>query len=251
DYGLGTNPLQRPGPAVIDYDRLATGTLLGVNPNSPAYVTGTGAFDTITITASGANTAQVSIATFSDANHTTALNAPGGNATQVAHDGATPTIYTANGNVFTYTVNTSRGILIDAGENSDWIVVDANIAANVTVRGMAGTNRLEILGNGAVSGFYEPYSTVVPSLVTQNPDGTAAPTDLGGFVRVGGTTVNFQEYTSNGQVYVHNVTDFTYYTPNSADVITVDSPQAGRQRVSGTSSGVSTVPLVFDNVANL
>src|SRR5262245_21395506 len=251
DYVLGSNPLQRPGPAVIDYDRLADGDLLGVHPGAPAYVTGTGAFDTITITASGANTAQVSIATFSDANHTTALNVPGGNATYVGHDGPTPTIYTANGNVFTYTVDTSNGILIDAGENTDWIVVDANIAAHVTVRGNPGNNRLEILGNGAVSGYYLPNSTVVPSLVTRNPDATAAPTNLGGFVSVGGTTVSFQDYTSNGQMYVHNVTDFTYYTPNSQDAITVDSPQAGRQRISGTSSGVQAVPLVFDNLANL
>ena len=68
---------------------------------------------------------------------------------------------------------------------------------------------------------------------------------------MGNTSVTFQDYTSTGQVYVHDVTDFTYYTPNSEDAVTVDSPQAGQQRISATSSGVSTVPLVFGNVANL
>jgi hypothetical protein len=250
DYELSP-PYSNPGPAVIDYDRLADSDLLGVNSLGPAYVTGTGAFDTITITASGANRALVSIATYSDANHTTALAVPGGDATYVGHDGSTPTIYTASGNLFTYSVDTSNGILIDAGENSDWIVVDANLAAAVTIRGMDGTNRLEILGHGAVSGYYLPDSTAVPTLVTETSDGSPASTDLGGTIRVGDTTVNFQDYTSAGQVYVHDVTDFVYYTPNSEDAVTVDSPLAGQQRISGVSGGVATVPLVFSSVTNL
>ncbi len=65
---------------MIDYDRLADSNLLGVAPNSPAYVTGSGAFDTITISSVGANTAQVSIATYSDSKKPGALNVPDGNA---------------------------------------------------------------------------------------------------------------------------------------------------------------------------
>ncbi len=251
DYVLGSSPSVSPGPALIDYDRLAAASQLGVRPNSPAYVTGTGGFDTINITASGANTAQISIATFSDAAHTAPLNVPGGNATYVGNDGPTPTIYTANGNVFTYTVNTANGIVLDTGEGTDWVVVDANIATNVTIRGNIGANRVEIQGNGATNGFYEGNSAPVPTLVTQDPTGAAVATDLGGFISVGSTTVTFQDDTTASQVYVHDVTNFTYETPNSADTLTLDSPQAGRQRISGTSSGVGLVPLVFSNVANL
>jgi len=51
-------------------------------------------------------------------------------------------------------------------------------------------------------------------------------------------------------VIVTGFTEFTFVTPNSNDVLTVDSPAAGQNRVSGTSGGIAFEALTFSTVTH-
>jgi hypothetical protein len=248
DYVIGS-PNTRPGPAIMSYDRLISNSLLGRGAGSAEYVTGSGENDAISITSISATSASVTVQAFSDANHATAVDVPGPDGTFVGNDG---TLYTRNGSVFSYTINTSNGILIDAGEGADWVTIDGRINAQVNVRGMADADRLEVDGHGIATGTYTPRGSAVPSLVSQDPISFAASgPNLGGTVRVGGSVVNFQDFESTSLVTVHDVTSFKFVTPNAADNLTVTQPTAGRSQVSGSSDGQALVPLSFYNIGTL
>src|SRR5262249_38676675 len=49
-------------------------------------------------------------------------------------------------------------------------------------------------------------------------------------------------------VIVHDVPSFTFRTAGSHDVLTVDSPEAGQNRIGGTSDGVAFETATFYNV---
>src|SRR5262249_54049315 len=53
------------------------------------------------------------------------------------------------------------------------------------------------------------------------------------------------------QVRIHDVNSVTFRTPNAADFLLVNSPQAGRNAISGSSGGQIFVPLVFYNDASV
>lgn len=91
--------------------------------------------------------------------------------------------------------------------------------------------QLTILGTNAATGTY-------------SPDGATA--NAGTFV-IGAATIKFTAVTRST---ASDVATFTVITPNDADVETVDSPAAGRNRVQGTSGGVAFTPLTFFNMTN-
>jgi hypothetical protein len=240
-----------PGKTEIYYDRFANPLLLGVNATGPAYVTGTGANDTITITRTGTNTALVTVQAFSDAAHTAAIDVPGPDRTFLGKEAVNPTSYTVAGSIFSYTIDTSKGILIDGGELTDWIQIDADLAGTVTVRGGDRIDRLDIVGKGAASAVYTPTAGLPSGLTALNTDKSAVE-NLGGKLVIGSTTILFQEFEKQGQVLLNNVQQLTFVTPNSADDVTLaDGTVAGTAVLTGTSGGIAFMPLVFGGVTTL
>src|SRR5262249_2452253 len=116
-----------------NYDRLSDPNLLGPEATGLAYVTGTGAHDIITLTDAGGGMADVTIEAFRDSAHTDPIDVPG---------------QPAGTTVFSYTIDTTNGVLIEAGDGDDQIVIDGNLAAGITVHGMAGTDTLVVDGAG-------------------------------------------------------------------------------------------------------
>lgn len=205
---------------VNNYDRLANNNNLGLTAGFPAYFTGTGAFDRITVNSAGVNQANVTVQAYRDAAFTTLLDT-----------------YTQNG------INISNGILIDCGLNNDLVVLDGDLGATVTVRGMGGTDRLQIMGKSAASGTYTPGTNNVNGL-DDNPD-------LRGTITIGSTTVQFQEFETAGGVTVQDVSSLTLRTPLSNDSLTLASAAASQNMITGTTGGVGIVPLTFFNVAGM
>jgi hypothetical protein len=131
-----------------------------------------------------------------------------------------------------YVRSFANGIVIEGGLRDDRISIDATIAANVTVRGGAGLDELVVTGTGGQSGSYRP-------------SGLAA--DAGQVTIAGGASITFSEFEP---VVVSALANFTFTTPNSADVLTVDSPAAGQNRILGTSGGAAFESITFFNVTN-
>jgi len=192
-----------------------------IGPSGIEYVTGTGAHDIITITKTGATTANVSLQAFTDAAHTSSIDFPG------------PT-----GTTYSYSINTDRPLTIDAGGSNDRIVIDGDLGNTITLRGMHGTDELVVMGKNAANATYTTGTNSVNGL-----DGNA---DLRGSVQIGSTTINFQEFESASKVTIQDVTNLTFRTGGSNDTIT-----DGSGSLSGTSGGVTIVPLVYSNVTNL
>lgn len=251
-YPIYTNDQTvNPGKTQIYYDRLADPNLLGVKSGAPAYVTGTGANDTITITRTGTNTALVVVQAFNDAAHTSAIDVPGPDRVFLGKEAVNPTTYTVSGTIFSYTIDTTNGIVIDGGELSDWINVDADLAGTITIRGGDLVDRLNIVGKNAATAVYTPAAGAPSGLTGTNTDKSAVE-NLAGRLVIGTTTILFQEFEKQGQVVLSNVQQLTFVTPNSADDVTLaDGAIAGQAVLSGASGSYNFMPLIFSGVTTL
>jgi Ca2+-binding RTX toxin-like protein len=98
---------------------------VGLKANGPAYVTGTGASDTILIQGIGNNQAQVTVSAFRDADHTDLIE------TQ------------------SYVISTVNGVLVEGGRRNDRIEA-INLTVPVTLRGGQGQDVLIGTGSGDV-----------------------------------------------------------------------------------------------------
>jgi hypothetical protein len=225
DGNTDANNLVAVGGTLTPYDQHRNDPNIG--PSNIEYVTGTGAHDIITITKTGANSANVSVQAFFDGSYSTAIDAPG-----------------ATGNTYSHSIALDRPLTIDAGGNNDRVILDGDLGVTITLRGMHGTDELIVMGKNAASGTYIPGTNVTNGL-----DGNS---DRRGSVVIGTTTINFQEFETASRVVVQDVASLTLRTPLSNDVLAVVSaPAAGQNRVTGTSGGVAIVPLTFFNVASL
>lgn len=203
------------------YDKLARDADIGARHGYFAYVTGTGTSDRITISRLGDTSAQVTVDAFRRDGF-----------------GAADLIST-----YSYRIDTSNGILVEAGAGNDRIAIDAALGVQVMVHGMAGTDELFIMGGGLDFGSYTPESSSRTGL-----DGR---TSLGGRITAGRTTIIFDEFETTGSVTVSGLSQFNLITPNGADDLLVDSTDIGQNRVSGTSGGVSLVPLNFFSIGSV
>jgi hypothetical protein len=217
---LAGNPAATENP----YDVLANDADIGPRAGAPAYVTGTGADDLITLTRLDATHATVTVQPFRRSTY-----AP---ADQI-------------GAAFSYTVPTGNGIRVEGGFGDDRVVVDGTLACYVDVAGMAGNDQLVVQGNGVASGYYFPGGSTARGL-----DGAEA---FHGTVTAGTTTIHFDEFETAGSVTVQNIPNFTLSTgfDQGPDVLTVTSPAAGQDQVSGAAGGVSFVPLTTVSVGQL
>lgn len=238
--GDGNNP---PGGAAFDYDdvenqyeRLLNASFLGPRVGGPAFVSGTGASDVITVTRASATTASVTVEAFRDAAHTSAIDVPG------------PTPCTA----FSYTVSTANGILIEGGLGADRIVLDAALGVPVTVRGMsadaigagddAGIDELIVLGGGAATATYTPGAALV-----RGPDGRTYRTAQ---VAVGSMTVSVEEFEGGGAVEVQSVGAITVRSGAGVDALALDVLTGG-PAVTGSANGAPTLALRLRGVGSL
>jgi len=206
--------------------RLANNNNLGLRTGAPDYITGTGAHDIITVTNLNAAQATVTVQAFRDAAYASAITVPGTAVT-----------------TFSYTVSKANGLLVEAGFGNDRIILDANLGVNVSVFGMGGVDEMIVMGGGAASGSYTPGNAVAVKL-----DDNQA---FSGTIVAGSTTIAFDEFDTAGSITVRDIANFTFRTPNSNDLLMLNSPQAGRNRIAGSSGGTAFVPLVFFNNASM
>ena len=211
---------------VTQYDQMRADPNIG--PSNMEYVTGTGAHDIITITKAGASTGTVTVQAFLNSDYTGAFEVPGSD---------------TDGSTYTYTIDLTKPLLIDAGSRNDRVVLDADLGNTITLRAMHGTDELLIMGKNAATGSYVPG--------TNTTDGIDDNDDYRGSLVIGSTTINFHEFETTSRVLVQDIGAFTFRTPLVTDLLTLDSPVAGRNRVTGTSNGVDLVPMTFFNVTTL
>jgi hypothetical protein len=124
-------------------------------------------------------------------------------------------------------------LLIRGNDGGDVLHVFAPIASSITFQAGNPTvplgDSLEIVGNGATQGSYTPSATTPGS----------------GTILLDGQTVSFSGLEP---VTVSKMLDFQVVTPSSHDVITIDRPVPGRNRVTGSSDGVAFESLTFFDV---
>lgn len=212
-------PTESGAPPMDPFETLLNDPDIGPRPGFASYVTGTGAFDRITLTRQDSTHATVLVQAYRDARFTKLIASR------------------------TYSIASTNGILVDTGAGDDQVVIDATLGVTVTVRGMSGNDQVVVQGNGVASGSYLPRGTIRTGL-----DGKL---DYGGTLVAGKTTIVFSEFLAGGSVVVNNISQFTMTTPNSSDNATIDIPTAGSSRIAGTSAGVAWVPLLFSGVGNV
>ncbi len=140
-----------PTVTVNSYDQLANDPDIGANPDV-AYVTGTGAFDQITITKINATQAQVTVNAFTDNTYTTLATDELG---VVAS--------------YTYVINLSKivipgrrddgqpfRIVVQGATSDDQIFIDPTLGVNVTVHGGPDVKFVQFTGNGAYNAQFTP-----------------------------------------------------------------------------------------------
>ena len=110
--------------------------------------------------------------------------------------------------------------------------------------------------SGGISVDGGPPSTLPGDSLTVSNTGSSAvtytPSTPGnggsGTLAVGSDMVRFTNIESVG--FNGPVGNFTYVTPGSQDVLTIDSPGPGQNRISGTSDGVTLLPFTFSGITN-
>jgi hypothetical protein len=202
DFNFNPNLVENPYGTLANFARSNIGaksdpTLIGAGkpnpgPVGPAYVTGTGANDIIRITPTGANTAVVEVEPYRTPRLTGLIDIPGTNA-----------------NTFTYTINTTGGIIINAGLGDDNIILSGDLGVEVSVRGMGGIDRLTIDGKNTGSVIYTPDGTKLTGFDNQP--------DRRGQIQVGTTTINFREFELGGRISIENAQTFTFRSPGGSD----------------------------------
>jgi len=148
-------------------------------------------------------------------------------------------VVTINGQpVFRTPAPAAPHIIIQGSDDDDVLTVAFDngnpIPAGLTYHGgdQQSGDTLILTGAGALSGVYTPDPKTFGN----------------GHIDVGGTTIDF---TGLEPVLVQGFQAFTFVSPNSQDELTIDSPAAGRNRISGTSGGVAFETLEFQNVAEI
>jgi Ca2+-binding RTX toxin-like protein len=204
------------GDTYVPFDRLAR--TVGTPKYGPAYVTGTGAHDRITITKAGRNQATVNVEAFENPDFTSQINA-----------------------TYTYTLrNIANGIIVTAGWGDDLVIIDSRLGEDLEVYGMAGNDKIQVLGLGkAGTGTYNPSGMSETGLDGIESFAGRASASSGGPTR---TTIVFRELEPNGWVRFDHFESVTMTTPNATDRLGATVPEAGVTEVFGSST--DTLPLL-------
>ena len=118
-----------------NYDLMASDPDIGLKDSDRdgvpdfAYVTGTGAFDRITITNAGSDTATVLVEAFEDPEFTSAIRS-------ASYD-------------IDLLTDTEGAIVVDASISNDLVIIDTDINADFRIRGHIGSDTLQLTGSAA------------------------------------------------------------------------------------------------------
>lgn len=136
------------------------------------------------------------------------------------------TLIGAGANVATFTRDP---LILDAGT----LAVDGSTITftHSQLTTIDNVKQLTILGSNATVGTYSPDTLTV---------------DAGTFV-VDAATIKFTRVQTST---ASDIKTFTLIAPNDHDVMTINSPLAAQNRVSGQSGGVAFTPLTFFNIGN-
>src|SRR5262249_35421976 len=148
---------------VNPYETLANPNNLGLSTGAPTYITGTGAFDSITVTRAGDNLINFTVKAYRN---------------WTAAAGFTNLLATYS------RINVSAStLLIDGGQSADEITLDSNLGIHVYVNGGAGVDRLIIQGRLAPNATYTPGTNTALGLDDNS--------DLRGTIVSGSTTITY------------------------------------------------------------
>jgi Divergent InlB B-repeat domain len=125
---------------------------------------------------------------------------------------------------------------INGGSEDDTLTIDLSSGIPIPPSGLTfaaggGSNALIVTGTGSETGSYTPSDTTAGS----------------GTITLGGFSAQFSGLQP---VTVSGMASFTLTLPNPHNVIAVDSPAVGQNRVSGSSDGVSFEALTFYDVTS-
>ncbi len=183
--------------------------------------------------------------TFSAASTTISANGSGGNGAgngmadtfRLVRNGANLEVYLGNNLSQTLTFASITNLTVQGSSDNDTLTLDFSggdvmPSGGIVYTGGTGNNSLIASGAGNVAtGSYTPSST----------------TNGSGTLTLGGKSLAFSGLTP---LIVSGITDFTFTTPNGDDSLTIDSPGAGQNRISGTSGGVGFGALTFSTIPN-
>ncbi|HWB14006.1 MAG TPA: DUF4214 domain-containing protein [Pirellulales bacterium] len=157
---------------------------------------------------------------------------------KIVQSGANDDFYVDGTLSFVAPVASVGRIDVDGSSDVDTLIVDESGGLidpaggiHFDAGGQAGDN-LQVVGGGSNHAFYTP-SSITPG---------------SGTVTVDGSEIDFMGLSP---ITISGMGEFTFTTPNSNDVVTIDSPAAGQNRISGTSGGVAFESVTFFNVANV
>ncbi|HEX3150272.1 MAG TPA: hypothetical protein VHR66_19505 [Gemmataceae bacterium] len=166
---------------------------------------------------------------------------PGASSLTLKLSGATLQIVDASNNVVASKalVDTSGVVITGATGATDTLLVDYEnggfFAPTNGVQfnaGTGGTDALTVRGDATLTAVYTPATT---------GGGTVA-------AKSGTVTTNVVATGLEDPVKVVNTASLIYRTPGPTNVLTIDSPTSGSNRVSGTSGGTAMHPLSFSSI---
>lgn len=216
DSTVNTDPTM----TVNSYDQLANDPDIGANPDV-AYVTGTGAFDQITISKVNATQARVTVNAFTDSSYTTLATDELGviasysyliNLTKIVIPGRKD-----SGKPFR--------IVVQGATNDDQIFIDPTLGVNVTVHGGPDVKFVQFTGNGAYNAVFTPVAPPAfntPNLVAIRLiyEGLLAPS--AGTLKITGSTTAIVNKKSVVTPFTTTVS-FDHFNPANDSAIRLDT----------------------------
>lgn len=210
------------GATQNNYNILANAAVVGAAPGAPAYVTGTGGWDRITIT-QNANPAfaDVSIQVFDSGAFTN----------QIAST--------------SYQIAVGNGILIDTGHKGDETIIDARLGVNVTVRGGDDSTTGErVIFNGFGAANVGTWTQATATTSGLNFNSTR--TFYSGNFTFGTTNVNIQELKDSSQVRFRNVSQLTINGSGGNDSFNATRISPTEAQFTGLLNGVTLLPAILE-----
>jgi hypothetical protein len=230
--------------------KLAQDPDIGLHNTGPQFITGTGAFDRITVTRVPlSNTVRVTVETFRDNTFDAAA--------------------LINLSVPSYSYQfplTSAGIVIDGGRSDDLVIVDALMGVPVTVRGGQGFDVLRLNGAAATDATFTPDTAVRLIPGNENYIGRTAIDDRRQFFSYSGsvfartgntlTSIRYEEFDDAGAVEFNTFGSLAFNGSAGSDVLSLNASTAGvagatSNEVEGVVGNVPFPNMRFSNVRSV
>jgi len=139
----------------------------------------------------------------------------------------------------------------------NWLATDVH-ALHIIGSNVADDTLTVDLSSAEPSGFEVLYwggeggydSLVVEGTSSFSADYTAIGADSGTIELTNQSVAITISFAGLEPVEVYNLTDYTFTTTGGADIITIDSPAPGQNRITGTSGGIEFEAVTFWNITN-